>query len=87
MSKKEFIKGVTYGKGKPHQMTLTRTDSGYSVSYDNGTVSKTYPVKGANANIVQMQDPDYQYVGFFASRNAKIDVSDVEINVIKGTYR
>ncbi|CAM3902232.1 Pectate disaccharide-lyase precursor [Vibrio aerogenes CECT 7868] len=81
MSKKEFIKGVTYGENKPYHMTLTRTDTGYQVTYDNGTVNKSYNVKGADANIVEMQDPDYQYVGFFASRNAKIHVSDVKLKL------
>ncbi|WP_456295047.1 exopolygalacturonate lyase [Vibrio sp. AK197] len=79
MSRDEFIKGVPFGSDKPYKMSLTRTDSGYIVSYDNGEQQKTEELKGAHANIVEVQDPNYQYVGFFASRNAKITVSDVQI--------
>lgn len=79
MSRNEYIKGVTFGDATSYKMSLTRTDTGYTVSYDNGEVSKTQEIKGAHANIVEMQDPDNQYVGFFASRNAKINVSDVSI--------
>jgi len=81
MSKKEYLKGLAYGDGKPYHMTLTRNDTGYVVGYDNGKISKTYSLKGAHANIVKMQNPDYQYVGFFASRNAKIQVSDVKLSL------
>jgi len=81
MSRDEFIKGIHFGDGKPFKMSLTRTDSGYIVTYDNGELSETHEIKGANANIVEMQDPDNQYVGFFASRNAKISVSDVSIEL------
>ncbi|MCE0496049.1 right-handed parallel beta-helix repeat-containing protein [Vibrio salinus] len=83
MSKKAFLKGLTYGEKQPFHMTLTRTNKGYTVSFDNGKVHKTYSMKGAHANIVEMQNPDYQYVGFFASRNAKIKVSDVKLTLSK----
>lgn len=81
MARDEFIKGVPFGDGTPFKMSLTRTDSGYVVTYDNGEISETHEIKGANANIVEMQDPENQYVGFFASRNAKISVSDVSIEL------
>lgn len=81
MSRDEFIKGVPFGSDKPYKMSLTRTDSGYLVTYDDGTVQQSEEIKGANANIVQVQDPNYQYIGFFASRNAKITVSDVDLTL------
>ncbi len=83
MSHDEFVKGVEFGPGKTYHMTLTRTDSGYWVSYDDGVVKQTQEVSGANANLVQMQDGKHQYVGFFASRNAKMTVSDVELTLSK----
>ncbi|MFY3327422.1 right-handed parallel beta-helix repeat-containing protein [Vibrio fluvialis] len=83
MSHDEFVKGVEFGPGKTYHMTLTRTDSGYWVSYDDGVVKQTQQVSGANANLVQMQDDKHQYVGFFASRNAKMTVSDVELTLSK----
>ncbi|WP_165313761.1 right-handed parallel beta-helix repeat-containing protein [Vibrio ziniensis] len=81
MSRNEFIKGIPFTDGTPFKMSLTRTNSGYIVSYDNGSTVNTHEVKNANANIVEMQDPDNQYVGFFASRNAKIAVSDVKLEI------
>jgi len=81
MSHNDFVKGVAFGPGKTYKMTLTRTDSGYIVSYDDGAVSRTQEVKGAHANIVEMQDSKHQYVGFFASRNAKMAVSDVQLTL------
>ncbi|SDG83166.1 hypothetical protein SAMN04488136_103144 [Vibrio xiamenensis] len=83
MSRDEFVKGVPFGSDKPYKMSLTRTDTGYIVSYDNGEQQQTEELKGAHANIVEVQDPNYQYVGFFASRNAKITVSDVQISLTK----
>lgn len=83
MSHHEYVKGIPFGEGKSYHMTLTRTDTGYEVSYSDGTQTKTIPVKGANANIVQMQDPKHQYVGFFASRNAKITVTNVKLDLSK----
>ncbi len=83
MSRDEFVKGVPFGNDKPYKMSLTRTDTGYIVSYDNGEQQQTEELKGAHANIVEVQDPNYQYVGFFASRNAKITVSDVQISLTK----
>ncbi|MZI91952.1 exopolygalacturonate lyase [Vibrio sp. CAIM 722] len=81
MSRDEYVKGITYGPDKTYHMTLTRNDKGYVVSYSNGTMTKTVPLAGAHANIVEMQDPDHQYVGFFASRNAKMTVSNVQLTL------
>lgn len=79
MRRDEFLKGVEFGEDTPYKMTLKRTNEGFEVSFDNGKVTETKVIKGANANIVEMQDPNFQYVGFFASRNAKMVVSDVKL--------
>jgi hypothetical protein len=81
MSKQEVIKGVKFGDNNTYKMTLERTDSGYRISSDNGMKQESFDVKGAHANIVSVQDPDHQYVGFFASRNAKMTVSDVQLTL------
>ncbi len=83
LSRNEFAKDQAYGPDKTYLMTLERTDSGYVVSYDNGDVKRTQELNGAHANIVEMQDSEHQYVGFFASRNAKITVSDVDLTLSK----
>lgn len=81
MGRDAYVKGVNFGQEKPYKMTLTRTDEGFIVSFDDGKVVETKVVKGANANIVEMQDPAHQYVGFFASRNTKMAVSDVQLTL------
>ncbi|QXO15527.1 right-handed parallel beta-helix repeat-containing protein [Vibrio ostreae] len=83
MSRDVYVEGVEFGLGKTYQMSLTRTNSGYVVSYDDGQIIKTQQVNGANANIVEMQDSEHQYVGFFASRNAKMTVSNVTLTLAK----
>jgi hypothetical protein len=77
MGRDALHSGVAFGPEHNYRMTLARTDTGFEVGY-NGQIQA---VKGANANIVQMQDPGHQYVGFFASRNARVKVSDVSIEL------
>lgn len=81
MSRDEYVKGVPFGPKTHYKMSVTRTDSGFTVSYDDGKTQKTQSLDGAHANIVEMQNPNTQYVGFFASRNAKINVSDVKLTL------
>ncbi|SJN55713.1 Pectate disaccharide-lyase precursor [Vibrio ruber DSM 16370] len=81
----EFIKSVPYGNDIAYQMSLSRTDAGYTATYHYGDISETHPIKGANTNIIAMQDPKHQYVGFFASRNAKVTISNAHLTVHSGT--
>lgn len=81
MSRKDYVDAVKFGETPEFEMSVTRTDEGFTVSFNDGQETKTFPLDGAHANIVEMQDPDNQYVGFFASRNAKIFVSDVDLEV------
>jgi pectate disaccharide-lyase len=77
----DYVEGVPYVNNDTYRMSLTRTNDGFEVSYQQGDVIKASVVKGANANIVEMQDSENQYIGFFASRNAKMDVSNVELSL------
>ena len=81
LSRVDYVEGVPYGTAETFRMTLTRTNDGFKVSYRNGKKLVEQVVKGANANIVEMQNPDSQYVGFFASRNAKMTVSNVDFQL------
>jgi pectate disaccharide-lyase len=81
MVKKEVIKGIKFGTDNSLKMTLERTNSGYRISSNSGNKQESFDVEGANANIIGVQDPDHQYVGFFASRNAKMTVSDVQLTL------
>ncbi|WP_449672835.1 right-handed parallel beta-helix repeat-containing protein [Vibrio rumoiensis] len=81
MSRDEYLKGVKFGESLAYKMSVTRTDNTFEVSFNDGKTTKTVPLEGAPANLVEIQDPDTQYVGFFASRNAKISVSDVDLKL------
>ncbi|MEJ3601169.1 exopolygalacturonate lyase [Vibrio vulnificus] len=81
LSRVDYAEGVPYGTAENFRMTLTRTNDGFKVSYRQGDKEQTQDVKGANANIVEMQNPESQYIGFFASRNAKMSVSNVDLQL------
>ncbi|ASA57098.1 right-handed parallel beta-helix repeat-containing protein [Vibrio gazogenes] len=81
----EFVKGVPYGNNIAYQMSLSRTDTGYTATYHYGDMSESHHIKGANTNIIAMQDPKTQYVGFFASRNAKVTISNAHLTVQPAT--
>lgn len=81
LSRVDYVEGVEYGASETYRMTLVRTNDGFKVSYRNGDEVVEQTVKGANANIVEMQNQEAQYVGFFASRNAKMKVSNVDLQI------
>ncbi|WP_105901204.1 right-handed parallel beta-helix repeat-containing protein [Vibrio gangliei] len=81
MYRDEYLKGVKFGESLKYTMSVTRTDETFEVTFSDGKTTKTVPLKDAPANLVEMQDPDNQYVGFFASRNAKISVYDVDLKL------
>lgn len=65
------------------KMKLERTDTGFVVStaHIDGSNLKQHTVKNAPANIVQSIDPKNMYVGFFASRNAKVSFDNAKLTV------
>lgn len=62
-------------------MSLERTNEGFIVGYAaaDGSKARRMKVAGANANIVQSVDANSMYVGFYASRNARITVSNIRL--------
>lgn len=76
-----YVEGVPYGSNAVYTMALTRTNEGFNVSYKNGDIVESTDIKDAHANIVEVQNPKSQYVGFFASRNAKLTVSNVKLTL------
>ncbi|MGR5254010.1 right-handed parallel beta-helix repeat-containing protein [Vibrio astriarenae] len=81
LSRVDYVEGVEYGSNTAYRMSLTRNNEHFEVSYKNGEVTERFEVKGANANITEMQNPDSQYIGFFASRNAKVTISNIELEL------
>jgi pectate disaccharide-lyase len=82
--KANFIAG-SYGLQAPttFKMSLQRTNEGFVVGYAdaNGANAQTMTVAGANANIVQTIDDKSMYVGFYASRNARITVKNIKLTL------
>ena len=87
MSYDDFVQGVLFGPEHTYQLTLARTDEGYWVGYDDGVISRRQAVKGAPSDVVEVQDDQHQYVGFFVARNVKMTVSQVELQVSEGKAR
>lgn len=77
LKRTDYVKAVPHDVAHAYHMTLTRTDSGFEVSFQQpGSAEQHYTID-APANLVSIQDSEHQYVGFFAARNARVKVSDV----------
>ncbi|MFM2480867.1 right-handed parallel beta-helix repeat-containing protein [Celerinatantimonas sp. YJH-8] len=75
----DYVKGVAHDAKHQYHMTLSRSDDGFSVSFQEpGQPVQSYKID-APANLVSIQDKAHQYVGFFAARNAKVSVSHVSL--------
>lgn len=79
ISRKSYQEEIDLSKTPTFRLKMERTNDGFITSWaPEGTqawVSQT--VKGADS--VTVQDKDRYYVGFFASRNAKITVRDASL--------
>lgn len=79
LKRTDYVKGVPHDATHSYHMTLTRTDSGFEVSFQQpGSAEQHYTID-APANLVSIQDSEHQYVGFFAARNARVKVSNVRL--------
>lgn len=81
LSKEDYVEGIPYGSEHTYRMSLARSDEHFSVTLEDGDEIYHHELSEAPANLVEVQDPDHQYVGFFASRNARLNVSDITIEL------
>lgn len=81
LSKEDYAEGVPYGTEQPYRMTLTRSDEHFTITMNDGQHTYNHELTQAPANLVEVQDPDHQYVGFFAARNARLHISDIHIEL------
>ncbi|CAG8998844.1 MAG: Pectate disaccharide-lyase [Candidatus Celerinatantimonas neptuna] len=80
LKRHDYVKGVIHDTKHTYHMTLTRTNTGFKVSFQEpGKSVHRYTIKNAPANLVSIQDNKHQYVGFFAARNAKVKVQNVKL--------
>ena len=64
-------------------MEIQKSNTGYLISYYNAATEELIAQKQYyDPEALNQLDPDFVYVGFFASRNANITFSDVEFSTI-----
>lgn len=71
--------------GEKYNITLTKMNTGYMITtydYQTGeTVTKySFESEDETENVLEIQDPDNIYVGFFASRYADMTVENIELH-------
>ncbi|MGF1735678.1 right-handed parallel beta-helix repeat-containing protein [Photobacterium satsumensis] len=81
MTRDEYQVAIPWGEEHTYTLSVSRTDSGFEMTAEGEGFSYSETVTGANANIVEVMDSDYQYVGFVAARNAKIVVSNINLSL------
>ena len=66
-------------------LEIQKNNTGYFVSYyaEDGTLLKKVKYYGADA--LNQLDSEYVYVGFFASRDARVTATDIELTTILAT--
>ncbi|MGY5369969.1 right-handed parallel beta-helix repeat-containing protein [Enterobacter oligotrophicus] len=76
IKKQSYQEEVDISKTPAFRLKLERTNDGFITAWapagSDAWVSKSVP----RADLISVQNKDHYYVGFFASRNAKITVSD-----------
>ncbi len=74
----------TIASDKTFHLTIQRNNTGYFLTFseDDGTVTTKKFYHGDDGDELTKIDKDNIYVGFFASRNAKISVTNVELTTI-----
>lgn len=81
LSKEDYAEGIPHGSEHTYRMSLARSNENFSITLDDGDETYRHELSEAPANLVEVQDPKHQYVGFFASRNARLNVSDITIEL------
>ncbi|MFG6666156.1 exopolygalacturonate lyase [Halomonas sp. HNIBRBA4712] len=81
MSREDYAEALPYGEAQTYRMSLERSDGHFIVALDDGDEVYRREMDEAPANLIQVQDPDHQYVGFFAARNARVSIADIELDL------
>ena len=72
---------VTGGKGV--RMTLGRDEKGFFAAAEtaDGAMSDPWYIPDCPPNLLEQQDPERLYIGFFASRNAQVRFEHIDLQV------
>ncbi|RPH23320.1 right-handed parallel beta-helix repeat-containing protein [Buttiauxella warmboldiae] len=79
ISRKSYQEAIELGKMPTFRMKLERTNDGFITSWAPAGSDAWVTEQVKRADIITAQDKKQYYVGFFASRNAKITVSDASL--------
>lgn len=79
ISRKSYQEAVDLSKMPTFRMKLERTNEGFITSWAAAGSDAWVSENIKRADIITTQDKNQYYVGFFASRNAKITVSDASL--------
>jgi hypothetical protein len=79
ISRKSYQEAVEISKMPTFRMKLERTNDGFVTSWAPAGSDAWVSENVERADIITTQDQTQYYVGFFASRNAKITVSDASL--------
>ncbi|PRY65280.1 hypothetical protein B0H98_103223 [Vreelandella songnenensis] len=87
LSKEDYAEDIPHGSEHTYRMSLERSDEHFSVTLEDGDETYRHELSEAPANLVEVQDPEHQHVGFFASRNARLSVSDITLDLSDANTR
>jgi len=79
ISRKSYEEAIDLSKVPTFRMKLERTNDGFVTSWAPAGSDAWVSENVKRADIITVQDKGQYYVGFFASRNAKITVSDASL--------
>lgn len=79
MTRQSYKEGVDLNATPTFRLKLERTNDGFITAWAAPGSQEWVTKKVPHADLISVQDKKQYYVGFFASRNAKITVSDASL--------
>lgn len=79
ITRQSYKENIDLRQTPTFQLKLERTNDGFITSWAPTGSSAWVSEKVAHSDTIAQQDKDHYYVGFFASRNAKITVSNASL--------
>ncbi|WP_249891672.1 right-handed parallel beta-helix repeat-containing protein [Erwinia sp. PK3-005] len=81
IKRQPYQSGIDLNQTPRFRLRLTRTDAGFSAAWAPAGSDKWHSQQTTDAERVTVLEPDAYYVGFFASRNARITVHSASLTL------
>jgi hypothetical protein len=81
----DYVEAIDFAKGKPFNLMLEKNNQGFILKYRQEGKTEEITLNEITPDIIRVQNPDKQYLGFFAARNAKIAVENVKLELSEGS--